>query len=112
MFYVCSLHVLCIVLMSIIHSHIVKHDVGGGNHGCVRWNVHLVERYFRSNKINIFHPVTNFYATLVSKTFLRVLTNDFYASNRPSRDMIQISNFRKRRDCLHASMLSLTRFYA
>jgi hypothetical protein len=45
MFYACGPHVLCIVPMLIIHPHIGKYDVGGGNHGCVRWNVHLVERF-------------------------------------------------------------------
>ena len=54
MFYACGLHVLCIVSMLFIHPHIVKHDVGGGNHGCVRWNVHLVERFLRGNKINFY----------------------------------------------------------
>jgi hypothetical protein len=28
--------------------------VGGGNHSCVRWNVYLVERFLRSNKINFY----------------------------------------------------------
>jgi hypothetical protein len=32
----------------------------------------------------------NFYATSAPETFLRILTSDFYVSNRPSRDMIQI----------------------
>jgi hypothetical protein len=52
--YACGPHVLYIVLMSIIHPHIGKHDVGGGNHGCVRWNVHLVKSFLRSNKINFY----------------------------------------------------------
>jgi hypothetical protein len=30
MFYMCGLHVLCIVPMLIIHLHVRKHDVGEG----------------------------------------------------------------------------------
>ena len=54
--------------------HSVNHDVGGGNHDCVRWNVHLMERFLRGNKINFIHPTTNFYAMLWPKTFVRILT--------------------------------------
>jgi hypothetical protein len=35
MFYACCPYVLCIVPMLIIHSYIGKHDIGGGNHGCL-----------------------------------------------------------------------------
>jgi hypothetical protein len=63
-------------------------------------------------KLTFIHLVTNFDATSAPKKFLCILTSDFYVSNRSSRDMIQVSNFRKRRDRLHASMLSLTRFHA
>jgi hypothetical protein len=51
MFYACGLHVLCIVPMLIIHPHSGKHDIGGGNHGCVRLNVHLTESFLGGNKI-------------------------------------------------------------
>ena len=51
MFYACGLHALYIVPMLIIQPHSGKHDVGGGNHGCVRWNVYLVERFVCGNKI-------------------------------------------------------------
>jgi hypothetical protein len=50
-----------------------KYDVSVGDYGCVRWNVHLAERFLCGNKIFI-HPNTNFYATSMQKTFLRVLT--------------------------------------
>ena len=77
MFYACGLHVLCIVSMLFIHPHIVKHDVGGGNHGYYfRCNVHLMEIFLHSNKINFIHSTTNFYVTSAPKTFLRILTGD------------------------------------
>ena len=47
--YACSLHVLCIVPMLIIHTHILKHDVGGGNHGCLRWNVRIYMQHGTKN---------------------------------------------------------------
>jgi hypothetical protein len=31
-----------------------KYDVGGDNHSCVRWNIHLMERFLHGNKINFF----------------------------------------------------------
>ena len=74
MFYVCGLHVLCIVHMLIIHLHNGKHDVGRGNHGCVRWNVYLSERFHVVTKLIIIHPSTNLYATLAQTTLLRMLT--------------------------------------
>ena len=74
MFYAWGLYVLCMVPMLIIHPHSVNHDVGGGNHVCVRWNVHLVERFLRGNKINFIHSTTNFYAMSWPKTFVRILT--------------------------------------
>jgi hypothetical protein len=42
MFYVGGLHVLCIVLILIIHPYNGKHDVGRGNHDCLWWNLRLV----------------------------------------------------------------------
>jgi hypothetical protein len=68
--------VLCIVPMLIIHPHRWKHDVGGGNQGCVRWNVRLVQRFLRGKKIIFIHPTTNIYAMLAPKTFLHILTID------------------------------------
>ena len=73
MFYACGLHVLCIVPMLIIHLHNGKHDVGRGNHGFVRWNVCLAERFYAVRKLIIIHPSTNFYATSAQKSFLRIL---------------------------------------
>ena len=76
MFYACDLHVLCIVPMLIIHPHILKHYVGGGNHCCLRWNVRIyMQRGTRNLSAHLDHW--------------------FYASNQPSRAMIQISNFRE-----------------
>ena len=75
-FYACDLHVLCIAPMLIIHPHIGKHDAGGGNHGYLRWNVHLVEMFLHGNKINFIHSITNFYAMSAPKTFMRILTGD------------------------------------
>ena len=48
--------VVCIV------PHVsAKQDVGGGNHDCVRYNVHLAERFLRGKKIIFIHPTTNLY---------------------------------------------------
>jgi hypothetical protein len=41
------------MLTTVTNPHITKHDADAGNHGCVRWNVHLVERFFCSNKIKL-----------------------------------------------------------
>jgi len=38
--------------------------------------------FLRNNEIILIHQTTNFYATLAPKTFLRILTIWFYASNR------------------------------
>ena len=38
--------VVCIVLLLIMHPYSGKYDVGGGNHNYVRWNAHLVEKFF------------------------------------------------------------------
>jgi hypothetical protein len=46
--------VLCTVPMLIIHPHRWKHDVGGGNQGCVRWNVHILQRFLCHNKIYFY----------------------------------------------------------
>ena len=54
MFYACGFHILCIVPMLNIHPHSGKHDVGGGNHDCIRWNVHLAERFLHGNIINFY----------------------------------------------------------
>jgi hypothetical protein len=51
MFYAHGLYVLRIVPMLIIHPNVEKHDVGGGNHNCVMWNIHLMERFLRGNKV-------------------------------------------------------------
>ena len=99
MFYACGLHVVWIVPMLIIYSHSRKHDVGGGNHVCVRWNVHLVERFLRGNKINFIHPTTNFYAMSWPKTFVRILT---IVSMHPiSHHLSRNFKFWRRRDRLH-----------
>jgi hypothetical protein len=92
MFYVCCPHVLCIVLMSIIHPYIGKHNVGEGNHGCARCNIHLVERFLRRNKINFYSFTTNLYATWHQKP-LCASYHWFYVPNRPSCARIQTSNF-------------------
>jgi hypothetical protein len=111
MFYACGLHVLCIVPMLVIHpifrSMMLVQTIMVVSDGMsISWR-----DFSAVTKLTFIHSVTNFYATSAPKTFLRILTSDFYASNRPSRDMIQILNFRKRRDHLHASIISLTRFY-
>ena len=69
MFYACGLHVLCIVLMLIIHPYSGKHDVGRRNHGCLRWNLHLVERFYAVTKLIFIHRTTNFYTTSAQKNF-------------------------------------------
>jgi hypothetical protein len=46
--------VLCIISMLIIHPHSGTHDVGGDNHGCVRWNVHSAKKFLGGNKINFY----------------------------------------------------------
>jgi hypothetical protein len=75
MFYACGLHVLCIVPILIIHLQSEKHDIGGGNHGYARWNVHLVKSFFYVvTKLIFIHPATNLYATSAQITFLRILT--------------------------------------
>jgi hypothetical protein len=48
------MRVLCIVLMLIIHPHRWTHDVDGDNQGCVRWNIHIVWRFLRHNKIYFY----------------------------------------------------------
>ena len=73
-FYACALHVLCIVRILIIHPHSGKHDVGGGNHCCVRWNVHLMERVLCGNKINFYSSNNIFLCNIGAKNFLRTLT--------------------------------------
>jgi hypothetical protein len=35
-------------------SHSGKHDVVTDNHGCVRWNVHLMEMFLGGNKLNFY----------------------------------------------------------
>ena len=76
--------------------HSGKHDVGGGNHDCVRYNVYFAERFLRSNKLIFIHPTTNLYATSAPKTFDHSsahFDHRFYAPNRLYHAMIQISNF-------------------
>ena len=51
--------VICIVPHVNYTPHSGKHDVGGGNHDCVRYNVHLAERFLRGNKLIFIHPTTN-----------------------------------------------------
>ena len=53
--------VVCIVHHVNYTPHSGKHDVGGGNHDCVRYNVHLAERFLRGNKLIFIHPTTNLY---------------------------------------------------
>jgi hypothetical protein len=62
-------HGLCIVLKSIIHPCIRKHDISGGNHGSVTWNVHLMERFLFSNKLIFIHSTSNLYATWYDSNF-------------------------------------------
>ena len=67
-FYTCGLYVLCIVPM-FTHPNIGKHDAGGGNHGYVRWNVHLVERFLHGNKINFYSFDHQFLCNVDAKNF-------------------------------------------
>ena len=53
--------VVCIVPHVNYTPHSGKHDVGGGTHDCVRYNVHLAERFLCSNKLIFIHPTTNLY---------------------------------------------------
>jgi hypothetical protein len=86
------------VLKSIIYPCIGKHDISGGNHGSITWNVHLIERFLFSNKLIFIHSTSNLYATWYDLNFNRPkithLDQWFYAFNRPTCDMIQITNFR------------------
>jgi hypothetical protein len=68
MFYVCGLHVLCVVPMSVIHP-IVGNIMLVEAITVVKWNVHLAERFLHGNKVNFIHPTTNFYAMLAQKLF-------------------------------------------
>ena len=76
-FTLCGLHILCNVPILIIHPHSGKYDVGGGNHGCIRWNVISWRYFYAVTKLIFIHPTTNFYATSAPKTFLRILSIDF-----------------------------------
>ena len=73
-FYACGLHVLCIVLMLIIHPYSGKHDVVEAI-TVVLGEMSISRRgFYAVTKLIFIHPTTNFYATSVQKTFLRILT--------------------------------------
>ena len=42
-----------VTVLAVIGPHSKKHDVID-NHGYVRWNVHLVDRFLCSNKVNFY----------------------------------------------------------
>jgi hypothetical protein len=93
-------HGLCIVLKSIIHPSIGKHNISGGNHSSITWNVHLMERFLFSNKLIFTHSTSNLYATWHDSSFkfqsskITHLDLWFYAFNRPTCDINQVTNFR------------------
>jgi hypothetical protein len=74
-FTLCGLHVLCVVLMSVIHP-IVGSIILVKAITVVKWNFHLTERFLRGNKVNFIHPTTNFLCNVGVKTFLCILTID------------------------------------
>jgi hypothetical protein len=92
MFYDYNLYVLCIVRSHVNHTTpIVKtHDVGGGNHCCVRWNVHLVEIFLRGNKINFYSSNHSFICNVGAKNLSAHHDQWFYVSNLPSRVMMLV----------------------
>jgi hypothetical protein len=46
-----------------------KHDISGGHHGSVTWNVHLMEMFLSSNKLIFIHSTSNLYATWHDSNF-------------------------------------------
>jgi len=53
--------VVCIVPHVNYTPHSGKHNVGGGNHDCIRYNVHITERFLCGNKLIFIHSTTNLY---------------------------------------------------
>jgi len=46
--------VLVVMVLVVIDPYSRRHDVFTDNHSCVRWNVHFMERFLRSNEINFY----------------------------------------------------------
>ena len=75
MFYVCGSHVLCVSIHCFLYYLcILSRKVWLDAVTIVQINNMQKGGFLRDNEIILIHQTTNFYATLVPKTFLRILT--------------------------------------